>query len=183
MALLYDMKLKNYLQLLVNTFTSLTPSNTQKSYCHIRSPWLKYYTCQFYKLKMRVLLVLHQDLCQGAAIAGCCQKRRQMGTTGDKRARGGRTLLSKRQDAEQTVWVRVWPRGTHQGQFQSHDHQAREQGECRPEVKLGSQDNTEYSEAVLLHICHTLLKTKTLKNILSIIFRIILVYIMFMISK
>lgn len=97
------MLVKNCLQLLINMFTSLTPSHTQKSYCHIRSPWLKYYTCQFYKLKMKFLMFLHQGLCQGAAIAGCCHKGRQMGTWGDKRAGGGRILLSRRQDAEQSV--------------------------------------------------------------------------------
>ncbi|CAN0225494.1 unnamed protein product, partial [Bubo scandiacus] len=36
---------------------------------------------------------------------------------------GGGTLLSIRQDAEHTVWVRVWPGGVDQGQSQSHDHQ------------------------------------------------------------
>lgn len=55
-------------------------------------------------------------------MAGCCHKGRQVGARGDSRARGGGTSLSRRQAAEQTVWVRVWPRGI--GQSQSHDHQA-----------------------------------------------------------
>ena len=95
----------------------------------------------------------------------------------------GGTLLSRRQDAERTVWVRVRPAGIDQGQSQSHGHRASPQGEGRSEVKPGSQANTECSQAVLPHICHRLLNTKPLKNILSIILRIILVYIMFIISK
>lgn len=78
-----------------------------------------------------------------------------------------------------TVWVRVWPGGTHHGQSLSQDHRAGPQGEGRSEGKPGSQANAECSQAVLPHICHRLLNVKPLKNILSIIFRIILVFILF----
>lgn len=114
-------------------------------------------------------MFLHQGLCQGAAMTGCCPKGRCGGAGVTAGQGAGGSLLSRRQGAERAVWVRVHPRGIGQDQSQPHNHQASPQGEGRSEVKPGSQANTECSQAVPPHIHHRLLNTKPLKNILSII--------------